>query len=441
MQTIEDISKLPLPPGKMGLPVIGETLEFATNTWGFIARHQQQYGNVFATHVLGAPTVFMIGPEANRWIFAGEDKYLQNQWTAGIRQLLGAQSLALINGEAHRERRRLLLPHFSQDSMRHFVPKIQAIAERHLAQWAEQPQPLTIFPAMQALVFEIAIALILGDDDVDQPYLSRLFQDWTAGLFTLVPWNVPFTTFGRAMKARTAMFGYVEQLVRRRMQRAEQPNDILGSLINTRDTNGQPLSVAAIVDDIQLLLFAGHDTTVSATSNMLLLFAQHPNVLAKARAEQAEFDQAAPLSHDAFRRMPYLLACINENLRFISPINGAFRVTTQDVAYGGYRIPQGWTVALSIRGTHHNAPWDAADRFEPERWMGESRPATGAFIPFGGGPRVCLGTNFALVEMSVVLALLLRNYQWDLTPEQDLKFIALPLPHPKSGIQVRFSRR
>ncbi|MCU0491528.1 MAG: cytochrome P450 [Chloroflexaceae bacterium] len=436
------IANLPLPPGSRGLPLLGENLEFIRSPAQFISTRRARYGDVFSTHILGSPTVYLLGPEANRWIFAGEGKYLQNQWTAGIRQLLGQQSLAMINGDEHRERRRLLLPHFSQESMRGFVPTMQAITERHLEEWANHAGVLTIYPAVQALVFEIAVTLILGDGrDVDQPYLNKLFHTWTEGLFTPLTLNWPVTTFGRAMQARKAMFGYIEQLVRRRMRRDKQPDDILAALLATRDEAGNPLPVEAIVDEVQLLLFAGHDTTVSALSAMLLLLAQHPKVLAQARAEQSQFAPDEPLTPDQFRRMPYLLAVINESLRYIPPINGAFRVTTQDVAFGGYRIPEGWTIAVSIRGTHRGEPWAEADNFMPERWLADPKPPMGSFIPFGGGPRVCLGTNFALVEMSVVLTLLLRRYTWELEPNQDLSYQLLPTPRTRSGTRVTFRQR
>lgn len=434
------LTDLPLPPGREGLPVIGETLDFLRSPVDFVDQRRAAHGQVFRTHLLGSPTVLMAGPDANRWIFSGEDKYLQNRWSYAIRQLLGANCLAMINGEEHRERRRLLMPHFSQQAMREFVPTIQAIAERHIAAWATHAGPLTVFPAMQDLVFEIAIALIMGNDGVDRPYLSARFRTWTAGLFTALPLDVPWTTFGKARRAGRELIAALDAIVARRMALAEQPADILGSLINARDDAGRGFEREVIVDELLLLLFAGHDTTVAALSNLLMLISQHPEVQERVRAEVRQADLPNPLSHTALKGLAYLNQVIHEGLRYIPPIGGAFRITTEDVAYGEYRIPKGWTVMLSPRATHRSAPWTEPTRFDPDRWGAErsEQKQAGAFIAFGGGPRVCLGTHFALVEMQVVLTVLLQGYRWELAPNQDLTLTLLPTPKPRSGILATF---
>ncbi len=441
-ETTIPAAQLPLPPGTAGLPLIGETPAFLRSTTAFLDERRQAHGPIFRTHLLGAPTVILSGPEANRWIFAGEDRYLQNRWTYGIRQLLGANCLAMLNGEAHRERRRLLMPHFSQQAMREFVPTIAAIARRHLDGWAAQGGDLVVFPAMQDLVFEVAIALIMGNEGVDRPYLSARFRTWIAGLFA-VPVDMPFTTFGRALQAGRELIAALSALVDQRRALEQQPADILGSLLDARDAEGKPFAREVIVDELLLLLFAGHDTTVAALANILLLLSQHPVVWQRAAAEVRAAELPTPLSHQAIKGLPYLSQVIHEGLRVVPPIGGAFRVTTTTTSFGGYQIPAGWSVLIAPRATHRSAPWVDADRFDPDRWAPEhadQRPA-GAFVAFGGGPRICLGTHFAMVEMSVILTLLLRDYHWELLANQDLTYTFLPTPKPRSGIRVSFARR
>lgn len=443
METSADISHLPLPPGSSGLPLLGETLAFIQNTGKFLEERRRLHGDVFRSHVLGDPIVFLLGPEANRWIFAGENKYLRNRWHLSARKLLGKQSVTMLNGGAHLERRRLLAPHFTYAAMRHFVPRIEAIVQRHCEQWLSGTQPFKAVEAVRALVFEVAIVLMLGESRVDPAYMSRLFKQWAAGLFAVVPLEIPFTTFSRGVAAEKEMRAYLDSLVAERERLAEQPPDTLGSLLSARDDQGQPLSREAVIDELEVLLFAGHDTTVTATSNLLMLLAQYPEVLERCRREQQELVAQGPLTLESLRAMPYLHQVIQEVMRFIPPVGGAFRVTTQDVAYGGYRIPQGWQVSLSIRGSHRSAPWTSPERFDPER-MGPERcehKPQGAYIPFGGGPRVCVGQHFAMVEMAAVAALLLRGYQWELVPGQDLSAIPFPIPLPRDGLLVRFSRR
>ena len=443
MDTPADISHLPLPPGSSGLPLLGETLAFIQNSAKFLEERRRLHGDVFRSHVLGDPIVFLLGPEANRWIFAGENKYLRNRWHLSARKLLGKQSVAMLNGSAHLERRRLLAPHFTYAAMRHFVPRIEALVHRHCEQWLSGTQPFKAVDAMRALVFEVAIVLMMGESRVDPAYMSRLFKQWVAGLFAAVPLEIPFTAFSRGVAAEKEMRAYLGSLVAEREKLATQPPDTLGSLLSARDEHGRPLPREAVLDELELLLFAGHDTTVTATSNLMMLLAQYPEVLERCRKEQREVAGQGPLTLEALRAMPYLHQVIQEVMRLIPPIGGAFRVTTQDVAYGGYRIPQGWQVSLSIRGAHKGASWTSPERFDPDR-MGPERceqNPQGVYIPFGGGPRVCVGQHFAMVEMAVVAALLLRGYQWELVPGQDLSLMTFPIPLPRDGLLVRFSRR
>lgn len=440
----EGSSGPPLPPGNMGFPLLGETLAFLRNPGRFIQERRARHGDVFRTHLLGSPTVYLIGPEAARWVFAGENKYLHIRWNRGTREVLGAQSMTTLTGEAHQDRRRLLTPHFTPAAVRATVPRIQAIASRHLAEWAARPGVLKMVPAMNTLVFEVSLGLILGDTPVDAARMQRLFKTWTKGLFSAVPVDVPLTVHGRAMSARRELLSLLEQVLSARERLSEQPRDILGSLLAVRDEQGRPLSREAVLDEMLLQLFASHDTTLHTLVNLMMLLARDPGQLQRCREEQRGASLEEPLTLEALRELPALHQVMQEGLRLMPPVGGIFRVTTRDVEFGGYRIPEGWTVLLSIIGTHLGEPWTDAERFDPARMAperAEHKHQPGAFVPFGGGARVCIGQHFAMAEMGVILSLLLRGYDWELEPGQDLSLVPLPFPHPRSGLQVRFSRR
>lgn len=219
---------------------------------------------------------------------------------------------------------------------------------------------------------------------------------------------------------------------------------MLGTLLTVRDSTGQGLSDETIVHEIQLFLFAGHDTTVTSNTNLLLLLSQHPDVLEKVCQEQADLTpEQQVFTLENLKKMPYLDAVIHESMRCIPPIGGMFRIMTQDTEFGGYRIPKGWVIILNPGRTHRDeSVWTNPDRFEPERWIrGEHKQQAFSHIPFGGGPRLCLGQNFAMVEMRIILSLLLRYYEWTLLPDQDLSYRNFPFPLPKSGVQVHFKKR
>ncbi|APR79613.1 cytochrome P450 [Minicystis rosea] len=440
-----DIARLPLPPGSFGLPLLGETLEYLRSPPEFIGRRYRRHGNVFRTHLLGAPMVFLIGSDALRFSFAGENKYLQQRWPYSMRRLFGAEGTNLLVGEVHKERRRVLGPHFAFNAMRGFVPTMEAIAKKHLARWSEQSGVLTIVPAVRAMILEILSTLILSDEPVDQARLGRLCHDWFAGLVVPIPLDLPGTAFGRALAAKREIGALLGAVVDRRMKLATQPDDVLAGMLSVRDDANRPLSRQAIVDEIMNLMIAGQDTTISATGNLLLLLAQHPDVLRRCREEQDGIAIEGGLTLDHLKSMPYLNQTVQEAMRFITPVANATRATTQDVACAGYRIPKDWTVALCLAGTHHaSTPWTDPERFDPDRFgpeRAEHKREACPYVPFGGGPRVCLGQHLAMVEMSVIVALMLRGYRWELLPDQDLRMNHIPVPSPKSGIKVRFSRR
>lgn len=439
---------LPLPPGSKGLPLIGHTLDFVRNPRQFLNAQREKFGDIFYVNVLGANTVYIQDPDVTGWIFTGENKYLQNKWNSNTRQLIGHQSVTMLTGEEHKTRRRQLMPHFKHSNMRAFAPTIEAITKRHLQAWADAPGESIVFPRMRALVFEVAVELIMGaNSGIDLDYLSGLFRTWTAGLFAL-PFKLPWTTFGKAMKAGEAMRAEIRRVILKRQQLAEQPDDILGSLFSIRNENGQPLGLEVLVDEVQLLFFAGHDTTVTSLSNLMRLLAQHPQVWQKLQAEidgAPENTAVSPLILDDLRQLPYLTQVINEGLRHITPIAGSFREMTQDVEYGGYRIPKGWVISLGISAVHQNNNiWTEPTTFDPDRWAEprlEQKNHQHNFIPFGGGPRVCLGQSFAMAEMFITLTMLVRDYNWELVPGQDLTLNHIPVPRPKSGIRVHFKRR
>lgn len=436
-----------LPPGSRGLPLLGETLEFLRSPNDFIDRRIARHGKVFCSHVLGKQTVFLLGAEASHWIFAGEGRYLENEWTPAIRKLLGARSLSLITGDEHRQRRKLLAPHFKRTGIRDAIPPMVAVTRAHLDRWAHDAErgPITAVPRVRAMIFEIAATYLFGRIDdlgVDLDTFSRDFDTWVGGLFVALPIAVPFTRFARAMAARRRIFALLADLVARRAARPDPAPSVLATLLQVRDEHDRPLPNSTIVDELQLLLFAGHDTTVTSTTNILYHLADHPEAMARAHAEQDALSDRA-YTFETLRAMPWLDAVIKESMRLIPPIGGAFRVMLEDAEFHGFTIPAGWRVVVGPRGAHRELEqWPDPDRFDPRRFLpvADDRPPF-AWIPFGGGPRVCLGQHFAMLEMHVVLAMLLREFEWTLAPGQDLSFSAIPLPRQRSGTILDLRRR
>ncbi|WP_353769821.1 cytochrome P450 [Okeania sp. SIO1F9] len=190
-----------------------------------------------------------------------------------------------------------------------------------------------------------------------------------------------------------------------------------------------------------LLLFAGHETLTSAIASFCLLVTQNPNVLTRAREEQKQFSPTEPLTTESLKQMTYLEQVLKEVLRLIPPVGGGFRQVIQDCEFGGYSIPKGWLIQYQIGKTQQDETlYPEHKNFDPDRFAPENavdKQKIFGYIPFGGGMRECLGKEFARLEMKIFAAKLLRSYEWELLPEQDLSLVAVPTPNPRDGLKIK----
>lgn len=435
---------LPLPPGQFGLPWIGETLSFFKDP-DFAQKRFQQYGPIFKTRLFGQPTVFIKGTEANRFILTSENQNFAISWPTSTKKLLGQNSLALQMGDIHQKRRKLLAQAFMPRALSGYVATMETITQRYLERWQAQEQ-FTWYPELRNYTLDVACKLLVGLDQGSQTPLGHQFETWCQGLFTL-PLPFPWTPFGRARQARDRLLQSIEQIIRQRQASPDPGDDTLGLLIQAKDEDGNRLSADELKDQVLLLLFAGHETLTSAIASFCLLTAQHPEVLAKLKAEQQAFLAEPSFTLDHLRQMTYLEQVLREVLRLVPPVGGGFRTVIKPCEFNGYQIPQGWSVLYQIGLTHKDAElYPDPDRFNPDRFSLDrlqTQPIEQqkyGYLPFGGGIRECLGKEFARLEMKIFAAHLVRGYTWQLLPDQNFDMIAIPTPHPRDGLRVRFAQ-
>jgi retinoid hydroxylase len=435
------MSPLPLPPGKSGLPWIGETIAFITDP-DFANKRRQQYGVIFRTHIIGRPTVVMSGAAANKFILATHfDKFSwRDGWPDNFKELLGA-SLFLQEGAEHQRNRKLLMPAFHGKALVNYVATMTEITDRYLAKW-EQTGTLTWFPELKHLTFEIASCLLIGSQPgAETAKLSQWFTELTQGLFTL-PLRWSQTTYGRALAARDAILDHIDRVVLARQKHPTQ--DALGLLVQSQDEEGNSLSIAELKVQALLLLFAGHETTTSLVASLCMALAQHPEVLAQARAEQQQLGIDTPITLDCLKQMTYLDRVLREVERMYPPIGGGFRGVVEEFEFNGYRVPKGWQVLYRIPEAHFDKEiYPAPDAFDPDRFNPdryEYKPSDYTFVTYGGGSRICIGMAFAQMELKIIAASLLRRYSWELLPHQNLTLDPIPTLHPRDGLKVKFQR-
>jgi retinoid hydroxylase len=430
----------PLPPGNFGLPAIGETISFLGDP-DFIEKRQKKYGSVFKTRLFGRPTIIAVGAEANRFILTN-DKYFAIDWPQSTKTLLGPFSLALQDGTSHQSRRKLLSYAFQPKALAGYLPAMESITRNYLQKW-EKSGTLTWYPQLRDYTFDVASNLLISTESENQTNFSQLFKQWCDGLFS-IPLPLPWTKFGRALRCRQELLIQIEKIVLSRQAAQEFGQDALGLLLQARDDEGNGLSLDELKDQVLLLLFAGHETVTSALGTLCLSLGQHPEILTKVSAEVRQVSPDGCLTPENLKQMTYLEMVLKEVLRLVPPVGGGFRKVVQACEYEGYSIPQGWGVLYQIAETHEDASiYSQPEEFDPERFSperAEDRQKPFGYLPFGGGVRECLGKAFALLVMKVFAAHLVRDYSWELLPNQSLELEKIPTPHPKDGLQVNFRR-
>ena len=432
----------PLPPGSFGLPIVGETLSFL-NYPTFADKRQAKYGSIFKTKILGRPTVVMVGPEANRFILSSHMEYFswREGWPANFHELLG-RSLFVQDGEEHDRNRKLLRPAFHGKALVGYFETMERITQSYLDQW-ETMGTFTWFTEMKKFTFEIASVLLLGSEPGAMTVqLSQWFSELSAGFFAM-PLRFPWTTYGKALQARDRLLAHVEKVVRDRQKHPTQ--DALGLLVQSRDEDGNGLTMEEIKVQALLMLFAGHETTTSMLTSLVMSLAQHPQIWQRARDEQDALEAEGPLNLEQLRHMPYLEQIFKEVERLYPPVSGSFRGVTESFEFNGYHVPKGWQALYRINATHRDRRcYSDIEKFDPDRFSperAEHKKYDFSLIGFGGGPRICLGLAFAQMEMKIVAARLLRNYTWELLPGQDLTMKLIPSLHPESGLKVKLRKR
>lgn len=249
----------------------------------------------------------------------------------------------------------------------------------------------------------------------------------------------------RYRNAISAMDDTIYEIIRQRRESGEDPGDLLSMMMAARDEDdGSGMSDQQLRDEIATLMLAGHETTANALSWTWMLLAQNPDAEVKLHEELQQVLQGRSPTIEDLPQLRYASAVITESMRLYPPVSLVGREAVEDVEVGDYFIPEGCVVMLSQWVMHHSPKYfDAADAFQPERWLGdlEKQLPRGVYFPFGDGPRICIGKGFALMEAVLILATVAQQYQMKLVPEHKI----IPQPsitlRPEHGIQVTLNRR
>jgi cytochrome P450 len=391
-----------LPPGP-AWPVVAQTAAWGLRPVALYDWCARRYGTPFTIRMLGsAGAVHFSDPAAIREIFAlHADDFSAGAMTRDILEpFLGPNSLLVLDGDRHRDERRIVVRSFHADSFAAHERTIEECTRRAMSGW-RRGQPFAIHEHMQAITLEVILRALFGIDDRDELAALlrplRAFLSLGGSLTILAPplRELPFVRrkWNRFQALHHEIDGAILELIRRRRAEShlDDRTDVLSAVIGATDHTGEPLADPLVRDHLLTLLLAGHDTTATALGWAFDLLAHHPEV-----AERLTDDLGA--GSDA-----YLDAVIKEVLRLRPVITETGRLLTRPCAVAGRTYPSGVMVTANVHLAHRRPDvYPEPDRFRPERFL-EGAPDVHAWLPFGGGIRRCLGIAFANLELRTVL--------------------------------------
>ncbi len=447
-----------LPPGPSS-PAIVQTLQFLLAPATLGLTNVKRYGDVHTIKNSALGTmVILADPELIKQVFTGDPDVLHaGEANRSLELLVGDYSVLLLDGAEHLRHRRMLLPPFHGARMHAYAETMRTITEEALAAWSEG-ESFSLHPTMQKITLDIILRTVFGLDrgprhDQLTRELTTLFNRMTSsfGMLMMVP------AFQRSFGPLTPWAAFVEdkrrvnellyaEITERRAELADpagrRRDDVLTMLLDARDEQGEGLSDKELRDELITLLAAGHETTATSLCWAFERILNHPEVEARLRAELAGVAHDRALTPEDLPRLEYLDATIKEVLRMRPVIPTVARKLTAPMQIREWTIPAGVLLAPAINMIHWNEDiYPEAESFKPERFLGKKTdPYT--YFPFGGGTRRCIGMAFAIYEMKIVLATVLRRTKLKL-PRQGTLATQLRtfVMAPKDGTRVVFEQR
>jgi cytochrome P450 len=427
------------PPGSNGLPLLGETLAFAKNPFGFIDERLAKHGRIFRSRVLGRNTVVIAGPEAAGRFIDATNVVRERSMPPHVQELFGGRSLPLLDGEAHRSRKGVVNQAFTRAALASYLPQMQASIERAFQGWVGRGE-MRWLDELKRLAIEVICSNVIGMEPGREMDDLRRDYDILTGGFATLPINIPGTRYRKALKARDRILAVLRAKVRERRQ--APAGDGLSRILAAA---GFAHDDEAIILELHHIVIAGFIVYAELGAIVMQLTA-HPDVRQRLAAEAA--GGGGPITLEALMGMPYLLQVVNEVKRLCPIIPAVFGIAKESFEVDGVSVPAGWMVMWALRPSHvaHGVYSDAEtfdpDRFSPER--AEEKRHEHAFAPQGAGPVTghrCPGLDYATYFMEVFALVLLRGYEWELPAQSFAVDYSSTPPQPRDALRATVRRK
>ncbi|MHB8268782.1 cytochrome P450 [Bradyrhizobium sp.] len=445
------------PPKVSRLRAFVETRELLNDVVGVLSRHVESKGGVFYYYLGGFKKVLVVtDPEAFRRIFKDNfENYPKSDFQIeSLGQFLGP-GLLTSHGDPWRHKRRLIQQAFDAGRLATMADGMYDALALCLAGFDERivRGPVEIgaeFTRMAlSMIAQSMFSTRLADgemqsisDGIDaiQTFIFRQIVKQS-----LSPWSALSGELRKLQQIRERADQILLRHIRARRARPADGDDLLRILLEAGlDDDGERMTDGDILCESMQILVAGHETSSTALSWALYLLARNPETLRKARAEMAAVIGDGPPRSCHLADLPLTTCIIDETLRLYPPFWAVDRRALKDDHLGGLSIPAGTTLIAFIHGAQHQAAhWTAPACFMPERFLAEGKAARAALrhLPFGAGPRRCIGANYAMLQMVMILNAVLRDYHFELADRRPVQSKPRILQRPRHGLWLRFERR
>ena len=431
-------------PSHFALPLVGDSLAFLKDPAGFLASRTKELGRVFRMNVFGDDVACFVGPDAFKFFL--DERYFTRAAASPphVQQILDPDAVPFLEGDRFKRRKELLMQVFRPEALDGYAAIIERVIGRYAKAWAAQGS-LRWVPQLTSMSMTVAGALFMGKDpDQEDPKLEAAFQTAFGGFLTL-PVNLPFTPYGKALKARDWLRARIEEAID--AHEKTPINDAMAQALAARTKDGQALTRDELRIET-LHFFGAYVPAIGALSFLAMLLGQHPAVKERARAEIKEKLGQGPITMAGLRQLPYLDRVCKESRRVqpILPITFFARVK-EDCSFQGIRIPKDFKALGCIAPTLlDDGTYAEPAKFDPDRWepgrAGEQQHA--AWVPHGGGSHLlmhrCAGEQLADLMLKTFAVLLLREYDWTLPPQDFAPSTGQLFATPRGGLQATFKK-
>lgn len=448
-QTLKDIFTLPGPKGKF---MVGNAVEFGKDPLGFMTECEKNYGEMIPLHFGNSPALFLTNPEYIEQLLKDRESFVTSKRLKTLETLLG-QGLLTSDGDTWFRQRRLAQPVFHQKRISGYGEVMVDYTEKMLASW-QDGETRDIQAEMMRLTFNIVMKTLFSSDATQEEasavskamsvaaewFLARLKSP-----IPVLPERFPSPANRRYRAAIRRMDENIYKIISQRRTGGEDPGDLLSMMMQARDEDdNSQMNDKQLRDAIATLIFAGHETSANTLAWSWMLLCQHPEVQIKLQQEIATvLGDRVPTMAD-LPALHYTNLVIKEAMRLYPVVWMLDFQTVTDCEMGGYHIPKDCSVFMSQWVMHRSDRYfEQPLVFNPSRWDGdfEKKLPRGVYLPFGDGPRTCIGRSFAMMESILLLATIAQKFEMTLVPGQSI----IPQPtvtlQPSNGIKVVLKQR